>query len=95
MDSVKLPYNQCIDYILKHIKLDPGFNDFFKWSLENKIPVVVLSSGMEPIIRALLEKLVGPDAKNIDVISNTVRARPGKTINDEGGWEIVFHDPER
>ncbi|KAK8208010.1 hypothetical protein M8818_004048 [Zalaria obscura] len=94
MDSVKLPYNQCIDYILKHIKLDPGFNDFFKWSLENKIPVVVLSSGMEPIIRALLEKLVGPDAKNIDVISNTVRARPGKTINDEGGWEIVFHDPE-
>ncbi|KAK7608230.1 HAD-like domain-containing protein [Phyllosticta paracitricarpa] len=92
MDSVKKPYNECIEYLLQNIKLDPGFNDFFKWSLENNIPVVVLSSGMEPIIKALLAKLVGPESEKIQVVANNVQARPGKSINDEGGWELVFHD---
>ncbi|KAF2083514.1 2-hydroxy-3-keto-5-methylthiopentenyl-1-phosphate phosphatase-like protein [Saccharata proteae CBS 121410] len=92
MDSVKKPYNECIDYLVSNIKLDPYFKEFFQWSLENNVPVVVLSSGMEPIIKALLEHLVGPDYTKMQVVANSVRARPGKTINDEGGWEIVFHD---
>ncbi|KAF2143675.1 uncharacterized protein K452DRAFT_285709 [Aplosporella prunicola CBS 121167] len=92
MDSVKKPYNECIQYLVDNIKLDPYFNVFFKWALENNVPVVVLSSGMEPIIKALLAHLVGPDAEKIQVVANNVRARPGKTINDEGGWELVYHD---
>jgi 2,3-diketo-5-methylthio-1-phosphopentane phosphatase len=94
MDSVKKPYNECIDYLVSNIKLDPGFRAFFQWSLENNIPVVVLSSGMEPIIKALLAKLVGPDGEKIQVLGNHVGARPGKTINEEGGWEILFRNPE-
>ncbi|GAM90129.1 hypothetical protein ANO11243_081690 [Dothideomycetidae sp. 11243] len=93
MDSVTLPYDQCIDLLVKNIKLDPGFNDFFQWALTKNIPVVVLSSGMTPIIRAILANLVGPDADKIDVVCNDVRPRKGKTsINEPGGWEIVFHD---
>ena len=94
MDSVTRPYDQCIQYLVDNIKLDPGFAEFFQWSLKNNIPVVVLSSGMEPIIKALLEKLVGPDASQMQVIGNNVGARPGKSINEEGGWEIVFRHPE-
>ncbi|KAI9713505.1 MAG: hypothetical protein M1820_000887 [Bogoriella megaspora] len=92
MESVTTPYDQCIDLLVKNIKLDPYFNDFFQWSLKNNVPVVVLSSGMDPIIRAILKNLVGPDSDKIDVISNHVRAKPGKSINDEDGWELVFHD---
>lgn len=92
MDSVTQPYDKCIDMLVENIKLDPGFNDYFQWALSNNIPTVVLSSGMEPIIRAILKKLVGKDHHKIDIISNDVKARPGKTINEEGGWEIVFHD---
>jgi 2,3-diketo-5-methylthio-1-phosphopentane phosphatase len=94
MDSVTRPYDQCIQYLVDNIKLDPGFAEFFQWSLENNIPVVVLSSGMEPIIKALLEKLVGPSAKKMQVLANDVGARPGKDINQEGGWEILFRHPE-
>lgn len=93
MDSVTLPYDQCIDLLVKNIKLDPGFNDFFQWALTQNIPVVVLSSGMTPIIRAILSNLVGPDADKIDIVCNDVRPRSGKSsINEEAGWEIVFHD---
>lgn len=92
MDSVKMPYDQCIKYVSENVKLDPGFNDYLKWAIKNNIPTVVLSSGMEPIIRAILEKLVGEDAKYIDVICNNIQARPGKQVNEEGGWELVYHD---
>ncbi|OCK82408.1 hypothetical protein K432DRAFT_324346 [Lepidopterella palustris CBS 459.81] len=92
MDSINKPYNECIQYLVDNIKLDPHFTPFFHWCLENNIPVVVLSSGMEPIIQALLAALVGPDAEKLQVIGNNVGARPGKSIDEEGGWELVFHD---
>lgn len=94
MNSVTRPYDQCIQYVVDNVQLDPGFADFFQWSLANNIPVVVLSSGMEPIIKALLKKLVGPDASKMQVLANHVGARPGKSINEEAGWEIVFRHPE-
>jgi 2-hydroxy-3-keto-5-methylthiopentenyl-1-phosphate phosphatase len=90
MDSVKKPYPECIKFLVDNIKLDPYFKEFFQWSLENNIPVVVLSSGMEPIIKALLSALVGPDSEKMQVIANNVAARPGKSIDEEGGWEITF-----
>ncbi|KAL3427370.1 2,3-diketo-5-methylthio-1-phosphopentane phosphatase [Phlyctema vagabunda] len=92
MDSVKLPYDQCIKTLLENIELDVGFKDFMEFSKKENVPVVVLSSGMEPIIRALLVHLVGPLASDIQIVSNDVAPRDGKNINEEGGWKIVFHD---
>ncbi|KAK4544909.1 hypothetical protein LTR36_003814 [Oleoguttula mirabilis] len=92
MDSVKTPYPECIDYLVKNIKLDPYFNEYFQWALKNKIPTVILSSGMEPVIRAILKNLVGPDHDKLDIISNHVEAREGKSIDQEGGWKIKYHD---
>lgn len=92
MDSVKMPYDQCIKMLCENIKLDPYFKQFYLWAKENNVPVVVVSSGMVPIIRALLVHLVGEDADDIQIVSNDVAPRDGKSINDEGGWEIVFHD---
>lgn len=86
LDSVKTPFPECIDTLVKNIKLDPGFKDFYNWCLEKNIPVIVLSSGMEPIIRALLKELVGPTAEKIEIISNQVK------INDDGSWDIIYHD---
>lgn len=92
MDSVTEPYDKCIDLLVKSIELDPGFKEYFQWSLENKIPTVVVSSGMEPIIRAILKNLIGPEHEKLDIVSNDVEARPGKKINEEGGWQIKYHD---
>jgi 2,3-diketo-5-methylthio-1-phosphopentane phosphatase len=92
MESVKTPYDQCIKTLLENIKLDPYFKKFYEWARANNVPVVVLSSGMVPIIRALLVHLVGENAEDIQIVSNNVASRDGKDINTEGGWKIVFHD---
>ena len=92
LETVKTPFDQCIKILLENIKLDPYFAEFYRWARANNVPVVVLSSGMVPIIRALLVHLVGETAEDIQIVSNDVASRDGMDINSEGGWRIVFHD---
>lgn len=94
MESVKKPYSECIQFLVDNVQLDPHFAEFFQWSLANNVPVVVVSSGMEPIIKALLKSLIGPDAEKMEVIANFAGPRPGKSLDDEAGWEILFRHPE-
>lgn len=87
--SIPTPFPECIDYLLKHVQLDPGFKDFYHWCEARGIPVVVVSSGMKPIIHALLELLVGVEAAaKIEIISNWV------DVADDGSWKIVYKDPD-
>lgn len=93
LNSIKTPFNECIDILRKNITLDPGFKDFFEWARENNVPIVVLSGGMTPVIRALLGHLLGEEnADTLQIVSNDVAPRDGKSINEEGGWKIDFHD---
>lgn len=93
MESVTAPYNECIDLLVRNIKLDPYFASFLAWAIPNNVPIVVLSSGMVPIIKALLEHLCGKErAAYMQIVANDVRPKPGKSINEEDGWDLVFHD---
>lgn len=91
LDSIHKPFSECIEYLLANIQLDPGFKSFYEWCQAENIPVIVISSGMKPIISALLTNLIGEDAmKNIEIVSNDVEINP----NDESDWEIIYRDPE-
>ena len=92
LNTIKTPFPECVKSLCDNIKLDPFFADFYHYCREAGIPVIVLSSGMVPIIRALLVHLVGPEAEHIEIISNDVADRPGMSKDEEGGWEIAFHD---
>lgn len=93
LDSVKLPFDACIANLLKNIKLDPNFAEFYAWCQKEGIPVVVLSGGMKPVIERLLVELLGEEEmKGMKIVSNDVAPKEGKDINDEDGWKIVFHD---
>lgn len=92
LDSVKTPFNDCIAELCRHMKLDPHFVEFYQWAKANNVPIVVLSSGMIPIISALLETLLGHKPDDIHIIANDVESRDGKDINTTGGWQIKYHD---
>lgn len=50
---------------------------------------MIVSSGMVPIIRSIMEKLVGKEAASrIDIIANEVDYRP------DGSWGIKYRHPE-
>ncbi|QEU59329.1 hypothetical protein KDRO_B05970 [Kluyveromyces lactis] len=90
LDSVHEPLDSCIEQLLAHIKLDPGFVETAEWCAANDVPLVVISSGMKPIIEALIGKLVGTErAKElgIEVIAN------GVDVDEATGeWHIVYRD---
>ncbi|KAK3502486.1 HAD-like domain-containing protein [Neurospora crassa] len=94
LDSISTPFDQCIETLLKNITLDPGFKEFFHWAKEINMPIVILSGGMEPVIRALLAHFLGKEeADSLQIVSNQVAVRPGKkSLNEEGGWMITYHD---
>ncbi|GAA6025274.1 hypothetical protein JCM11491_000156 [Sporobolomyces phaffii] len=82
-------FDSVVEYLRKEIKLDPGFKVFFDYCKSANIPVVIVSSGMVPIIRAILENLIGPaDAAQISIIANDVE------LLDGGKWTIKYRHPE-
>lgn len=98
MDSIRTTsYEDCIALLTKNIKLDPHFESFFNWADRNNVPIVILSGGMEPVIRGLLGNWLGEDAvrRRLQIVSNNVAARePGvkDMWKDAGGWKLVYHD---
>lgn len=62
-----------LSHFFAAIKLDPGFLPFYEWCRTQSIPVIVVSSGMEPIIRGILAELIGEqEAADIDIVANDV-----------------------
>jgi len=81
-------FDECKEILRNNIKLDPGFKEFYTWCKSNDIPVIIVSSGMAPFIRAVLSNLLGDTAANeIEIISNDVIVFP------DGKWEIKFRHP--
>ncbi|KAI5291896.1 hypothetical protein KEM54_000009 [Ascosphaera aggregata] len=97
IDSINAPFDGCIRVLTNAMSLDPYFAEFYHWSKSVGIPIVVLSSGMAPIIRALFTSFLGfePDPDHLHIVANDVTPREGKTgadINTAGGWTIKYHD---
>jgi len=89
--SVKHPFEECKEILKKNIHLDPGFTPFFQWCKQNDIPFVIVSSGMDPLIRAVLSEHIGPeDAAHIDIVSNDVNLHPA---DPKYKWEIQYRHP--
>ncbi|CAI4210924.1 unnamed protein product [Parascedosporium putredinis] len=77
LNSITTPYDQCIDFLVDHVQLDPYFKEFFTWCRANGVPIVVLSGGMKPIIKALFRKFLTEEEVEWLTIA---------------GWRIAFLD---
>lgn len=93
LESVHTPFAECAKILADNIQLDPGFKSFHAYCKEAGIPVVIVSSGMAPIIRAVLERLIGEkEAKEIEIIANDVKFTDAAGVGET--WEIVFRHPD-
>ena len=94
IDSWQVSLTEMISILQRNIKLDPYFKDFVLWAKEHDVPIIVLSSGMVPVIAALLKKLLGEDLlKDIEIIANEAQLTPpAKSFAKRGGWNIKIND---
>ena len=71
---------------LEHCQFDPHFQEFYNWSLSQEIPLVILSSGLKPIINHFLTKhLTDGLHHSTKVIANDLQIHPTY-------WEILYLD---
>lgn len=94
LDSWKMPFPRVLDILRDNISLDPHFRNFMVWARANDVPVIVLSSGMVPVLETLLNHLLGEDLmRDIEIIANETQLRaPGNSLDKPDGWTIKFHD---
>jgi len=95
LESIPLGFAKCIAKALAKVRLDPGFLAFYEWAASAAVPIVVLSGGLAPLIEAMLEHLLGCEARGrIEVVANGVAVQEGfESVDEDGGaWRVVFRD---
>lgn len=89
--SLNVPFEDGFVVLEKELEIDPGFQEFHKWCIQENIPFNVISAGLKPILRRILDGALGEEAaKNIDIVANDA------IISQDGSqWKPVWrHDTE-
>ena len=87
--SLNVPFADGFEAMKSALDIDPEFHNFHAFCLNNAIPFNVISAGLKPVLRSVLDHFLGEEASaNIDIISNDA------VINDDGSnWQVVWkHD---
>ncbi|KAF2838085.1 hypothetical protein M501DRAFT_992961 [Patellaria atrata CBS 101060] len=89
--SLDVPFEDGFEVMKKALEIDPDFQAFHKFCLSNKIPFNVISAGLKPVLRRVLDHFLGEEASaNIDIVANDA------DISTDGHeWKPVWlHDTE-
>ncbi len=60
--SLHVPFDDGFDVMAQTLEIDPDFRDFHKFCLKNDIPFNVISAGLKPVLRRVLDTFLGEHA---------------------------------
>lgn len=89
--SLRVPFENGVEVMEDSLEIDPDFDTFHAFCLDNKIPFNIISAGLEPVLRRVLDVFLGEaQSKYIDIIAN------GADISADGSeWKPIWrHDSE-
>jgi len=82
LETVKISWEDAVDSLHKNVFLDPGFEDFVKWSKEESCPMTILSSGMTPVVELYTGHL------GIPIYAHKLKVSPN-------GWKFEVEESHR
>jgi 2,3-diketo-5-methylthio-1-phosphopentane phosphatase len=84
--SLDVPFEDGFKALEKGLEVDTGFKQFHKFCRNNDIPFNVISAGLRPVLRRVLDHFLGEEeSSGIDIVANDA------TIDDEGHvWKPVW-----
>lgn len=69
--SLSVPFDDGFEVMKTALEIDPDFREFHHFCIENYIPFNVISAGLKPILRRVLDEFLGKkQSKHIDIIAN-------------------------
>ena len=87
--SLDVPFESVFDVMKTGLDIDPDFRDFHEFCVNNFIPFNVISAGLKPVLRKVLDHFIGEEmSKHIEIVANDAKVKDGK-------WEAVWvHDSD-
>jgi 2,3-diketo-5-methylthio-1-phosphopentane phosphatase len=89
--SLNVPFEDGFEVMEKSLEIDPDFQRFHQWCLDNKVPFNVISAGLKPILRRVLDTFLGEEeSAHIKIVANDA------AITEDGSeWKPIWrHDTE-
>lgn len=59
--SLDVPFDNGFEVMAKELEIDTDFRDFHKFCLANEIPFNVISAGLKPVLRRVLDEFLGEE----------------------------------
>lgn len=87
--SLKIPFGDGFELMKSALEIDPDFREFHEFCIDRNIPFNVISAGLKPVLRAVLDEFLGKkQSRHIDIIANDVTITP-----DGSQWKPIWlHD---
>ncbi|KAG9245173.1 HAD-like domain-containing protein [Calycina marina] len=89
--SLNVRFEDGFEVMEKTLEIDPDFQVFRKFCVKNDIPFNVISAGLKPVLRKVLDTFLGEEASgHIEIIANEAE------ITEDGShWKPIWrHDTE-
>jgi 2,3-diketo-5-methylthio-1-phosphopentane phosphatase len=89
--SLNVPFEDGFEVMQSTLEIDPDFQAFHKFCIDNNIPFNVISAGLKPILRRVLDTFLGEEESgHIEIVANEAE------ISADGSeWKPVWrHDTE-
>ncbi|KKY16796.1 putativediketo-5-methylthio-1-phosphopentane phosphatase [Phaeomoniella chlamydospora] len=91
-DSLDVPFEDCFEVMKTTLDIDPDFRTFHEFCVNNAIPFNVISAGLKPVLRRVLDHFIGEDmSAHIDIVANDAEIT---TTNESSKWQAVWRHPE-
>jgi len=89
--SLHVPFENGFDVMENSLDIDPAFQEFHKFCIDNNIPFNVISAGLKPILRKVLDTFLGEEeSSHIEIVANDADIKP-----DGSEWKPIWrHDTE-
>ncbi|RHZ63230.1 uncharacterized protein CDV56_107179 [Aspergillus thermomutatus] len=88
--SLRVPFEDGFDVMEKELEIDPGFQEFHEFCIANSIDFNVISAGLKPILRRVLDTFLGEQASSIQIVANDADIKA-----DGSEWKPIWrHDTE-
>lgn len=84
--SLNVPFEDGFEVMEDSLDIDPDFRAFHAFCLDNEIPFNVISAGLKPVLRRVLDAFLGEEqSSHIDIVANDA------DISQDGSdWKVLW-----
>ncbi|KAI0431151.1 2,3-diketo-5-methylthio-1-phosphopentane phosphatase [Xylaria sp. FL1042] len=89
--SLHVPFEDGFKVMEKTLEIDPDFQKFHEYCISNNIPFNVISAGLKPVLRRVLDTFLGEEqSAQINIVANDAQI-----AEDGSEWKPIWrHDTE-